>query len=180
MKLHILVLFAIVAGLIFLNSCRDEEIVTTSWNNIVICNSAGYDIPDLFPVEIKCILPSGFIYNVKAYFQKDENGNYLLKDPFVLPTDKSLEIIDILIDLHGWKLYARTPTASSYYFSSDDESIVLNISCGFVHTSYVNVDSVTTEKLFYTFKVVDMGFDSVRAYCVRIKTHDYVFVKEVL
>lgn len=178
MKLRIVVVFTIVLGLIFLSSCRDEEIVTTSWDNIVICNSVEFEIPDLFQGDIKFVTPSGGVYTVKAYFKKDEDDNYSLREPFELPTDKGIEIIEIKLNFNGWKLYARTPLLPSYYYSSIDENIVLNLTSGYLRPSYVNIDSITTTKLFFTFKVEDLGFDSVRAYGVRILTPENVLVKE--
>jgi len=156
-------------------SCKkepeEEQPVNSIWKNIILANPTDYNLPDEIDGELTFIMSDARTYESEGWFVKTDNGNYILKDSLILPTGENLLYLFVKFDIHGWELEAELPPYSVKEYTCKD-TIEVDISCGWARVSYLNIDSVSQTSVELTFKLEDMGVDSVTDILVKVKNLD--------
>lgn len=152
-------------------SCKkepeEEQPVNSIWKNIILTNPSNYNLSDEIGGELTFIMSDARTYESEGWFVKTDNGNYILKDSLILPTGENLLYLFVKFDIHGWELEAELPPYSVKEYTCKD-TIEVDISCGWARVSYLNIDSVSETSVELTFKLEDLGVDSVTDILARL------------
>jgi len=149
----------------------EEQTVNTVWKNIILTNPTDYNLPDEIDGVLTFIMSDARTFESVGRFVMTDNGNYILNDSLILPTDENLLYLFIKIDVHGWILKAELPPYSVKEYTCKD-TLQMEISCGRARISYLSIDSVSETSVDLTYKLEDLGVDSVIDILVRVKNLD--------